>query len=304
MDINDRAAKKVALRGFPSLAAFIASDTDKSTLIFNRFDSLAARNLLYMQEELAELQAELEAFDAEDSQDIESKKAGRNLKEFKKRSPRRIQLVQEIREQMKEYREDRQQSSISSIRLTYYSGEALLAESHIAALPHPDKRTFKAFRGELFKWDRGLGRSLCIIGGQSKLLYDNIEELVSLRGLEQQDKLSQFVEDYLGYFFREDSQKDAIELSYASYVSGRSISTFVSYLSTFLAIALLVGAILVLYNVKSANQKLGFLALFTVLFAVSVGLLTNAKRAEVYGATAAYAAVLVVFVSGNIGGAT
>ncbi|KAI8944993.1 hypothetical protein F4801DRAFT_569960 [Xylaria longipes] len=286
MDINDRAAKKVALRGFPSLAAFIASDTDKSTLIFNRFDSLAARNLLYMQEELAELQAELEAFDAEDSQDIESKKAGRNLKEFKKRSPRRIQLVQEIREQMKEYR------------------EALLAESHIAALPHPDKRTFKAFRGELFKWDRGLGRSLCIIGGQSKLLYDNIEELVSLRGLEQQDKLSQFVEDYLGYFFREDSQKDAIELSYASYVSGRSISTFVSYLSTFLAIALLVGAILVLYNVKSANQKLGFLALFTVLFAVSVGLLTNAKRAEVYGATAAYAAVLVVFVSGNIGGAT
>ncbi|KAJ2994267.1 hypothetical protein NUW58_g1596 [Xylaria curta] len=282
---NDQGSKKSFLRGFPSLAAFIASDVDKSTLIFNRFDRLAARNLLYMQEELAELQAELEVFDVEDSQDTESKKAGRNLNEFKKKSPRRVELLREIRDKMKEYR------------------EALLAESHIAALPHPDKRTFKAFRGELFKWDRDFDRSLCIIGGRSKLLYDNSEELVTLRASEQQDKLSLFVEDYLGYFFREDPKNDTIKLYHASYVSGRSIATFVSYFSTLLAIALLVGAILVLYNVESPNQKLGFIALFTVLFAASVGLLTNARRAEVYGATAAYAAVLVVFVSGNIGGA-
>ena len=38
---------------------------------------------------------------------------------------------------------------------------------------------------------------------------------------------------------------------------------------------------------------------FTVIFAGSVGLLTSASRAEVFAATAAYAAVLVVFVSGN-----
>ena len=38
---------------------------------------------------------------------------------------------------------------------------------------------------------------------------------------------------------------------------------------------------------------------FTVLFAASVGLLTNAKRAEMFASTAAYAAVLVVFVSGD-----
>lgn len=42
---------------------------------------------------------------------------------------------------------------------------------------------------------------------------------------------------------------------------------------------------------------------FTVGFAISVGLLTNARRAEVFAATAAYAAVLVVFVSGNLGNA-
>ena len=40
---------------------------------------------------------------------------------------------------------------------------------------------------------------------------------------------------------------------------------------------------------------------YTTLFATCVGLLTNARRSEVFAACAAYAAVLIVFVSGNIG---
>jgi hypothetical protein len=35
---------------------------------------------------------------------------------------------------------------------------------------------------------------------------------------------------------------------------------------------------------------------------MSVALCTNARKAEVFAATAAYAAVLVVFVSGDLGG--
>lgn len=88
---------------------------------------------------------------------------------------------------------------------------------------------------------------------------------------------------------------------------------------------LLVGAILVLYKVNNNDLRLGLIALFTVIFAGSVGLLTNGSMAEVFGATAAlvipysiqiamlhprrkwaemitynsYVAVLVVFVSGN-----
>lgn len=96
------------MKGFPSLAAFIASDADKSTLIFNRFDTLAARNLLYMQEELGELQAELAAIDVEDGLDRDSKKAARSWKEFKKRGesqPRRMELIKEIRSLTREYRE-------------------------------------------------------------------------------------------------------------------------------------------------------------------------------------------------------
>jgi hypothetical protein len=42
-----------------------------------------------------------------------------------------------------------------------------------------------------------------------------------------------------------------------------------------------------LYNIKTDDLKLGLIALFTIIFAASVGLLTNARRAEVFGATAA-----------------
>lgn len=52
--------------GYPSLAEFIASDTDKSTCIYRRFDRLSARNLLYLQSELVELEAEQDALETAD----------------------------------------------------------------------------------------------------------------------------------------------------------------------------------------------------------------------------------------------
>jgi hypothetical protein len=68
------------LDGFPSLAAFIASDRDRSTLIYKRFDELAARNLLYLQSELAELHAKQRAFDQEDlTADMPTKQCARNF---------------------------------------------------------------------------------------------------------------------------------------------------------------------------------------------------------------------------------
>jgi hypothetical protein len=45
------------LDGYPSLAEDIASDPDRTTLVFRRFDKLAVRNLLYLQSELVELEA-------------------------------------------------------------------------------------------------------------------------------------------------------------------------------------------------------------------------------------------------------
>lgn len=74
-------------------------------------------------------------------------------------------------------------------------------------------------------------------------------------------------------------------------------------LSMLLAAGLLIGAVFILYRTNSATARLWMIGGFTLAFAMSVNLFTNADRVEIFAATAAYAAVLVVFVSGNLGNA-
>jgi len=60
-------------------------------------------------------------------------------------------------------------------------------------------------------------------------------------------------------------------------------------------------ACLSILNDKGWKLRLGMVAVFTSFFAGIIGLLTNAKSSEIFASTAAYAAVLVVYVSANLG---
>ena len=100
------------IHGYPSLAAFIASDPGHSTAIYRRFDFLSARNLLYLQSELVELEGQLRAFDQEDLQkaDCDENDIARDWKVFeeKARDPastekKRLELAIRIRKKLKEY---------------------------------------------------------------------------------------------------------------------------------------------------------------------------------------------------------
>ena len=102
------------LDGFPSLADALSSDPDQTCLVFKRFSKLAARNLLYLQSELADLQAQQDRFDMQDQSlehgDLESKRCAMNWESFKEAAKvpdssqyQRMALVKKIREKMKEY---------------------------------------------------------------------------------------------------------------------------------------------------------------------------------------------------------
>jgi hypothetical protein len=106
--------------GFPRVANKIASDPDKTTILFRRFDRLSARNILYLEAELAELEAQQIAFDNQDLARadptiVEShtswSKFERHAKEknadgtFKQPGQAaKMELVVKIRERLKEYR--------------------------------------------------------------------------------------------------------------------------------------------------------------------------------------------------------
>ncbi|KAF1842059.1 uncharacterized protein K460DRAFT_435383 [Cucurbitaria berberidis CBS 394.84] len=271
----DVESRSYHLPGYPSLANFIASDRDRTTLIYKRFDELSARNLLYLQSELAELQARQQNFDQEDRKaDLPTKQCARNFACFEEaasaaqnnaKQKARWELMIQIRQTIKEYR------------------EALFCESTLASLPPPSKGVLRAFKKDFYDVSDGRGEAFPTLGGNSAGLYDDIDDLVALRVQENPDRLTNFAQEHMGFLFP-DRKRSRTSIAYAS---DRAISSFIAWFSTFLAALLLIGAIVVLYKVRSPDWRLGLIATFTSLFASSVGLLTNARRAELFAATAA-----------------
>jgi hypothetical protein len=187
----DVESKPHHLSGFPSLANFIASDRDRTTLIYKRFDELAARNLLYLQSELAELQSKQRAFDQEDlAADQDTKQCARNFSDFKnaqesndQRQKERWELTKQVRETLKEYR------------------EALLFESTLVTLPSPTKSVLRAFQKEYYNEGDKTCEPFPTLGGSSAGIYDDIDDLVALRVQDDQDRLTRFAKEHLAFMF-------------------------------------------------------------------------------------------------------
>jgi uncharacterized membrane protein YjjB (DUF3815 family) len=69
--------------------------------------------------------------------------------------------------------------------------------------------------------------------------------------------------------------------------SMRKINRAVAIISMALSAVLLIVSIVALYVVRNNNVRLGLICAFTAMFAGSVHLLTNARRAELFASTAA-----------------
>jgi len=88
-----------------------------------------------------------------------------------------------------------------------------------------------------------------------------------------------------------------------TYSEDRMLS-FTSGVATVIACLLPIVAIAVLSKMHRMGEVLGFIALFTTIFAIGLMLLTDAgtSRVEIFTATAAFSAVMVVFVQNQYGG--
>ncbi|KAF4836142.1 hypothetical protein CGCSCA4_v012318 [Colletotrichum siamense] len=103
--------------GYLTAASWLARDVDNETLIFRKFDTLSAANLLYMQSEILELEKHLEHMhlntvqsDDMDLKDaastwetlVEQSRAGTTS--FRQDAKKRMDLIRELREKLREYR--------------------------------------------------------------------------------------------------------------------------------------------------------------------------------------------------------
>jgi uncharacterized membrane protein len=101
-------------------------------------------------------------------------------------------------------------------------------------------------------------------------------------------------------------QDSNFEYPEVNYIPEKFLNRIVTFYVLVIAAVLLVGAIwfLWLVQIKQPYQsaQLGLLTFFIVAFGFALNFMTTATRDQVFGATAAYAAVLVVFVGSNTNG--
>ncbi|RSL68642.1 hypothetical protein CEP54_002747 [Fusarium duplospermum] len=123
-----------------------------------------------------------------------------------------------------------------------------------------------------------------IIQLRAKIKEYHIEEdLVSLKAPVETDPLSRALRAH--WPGKEETSRDGV--SRISRANEGSITTTVTVFNIIVAIILLVGPITSLSFVSSRPAVLGMICSFTVAFATSVGLMTNAKRAEIFAGSAA-----------------
>lgn len=170
------------LKGYPTFAAFIAKDKDAA--IYRRFENLSARNLLYFQSELHDLENQLEDFDRKDAKDIRdlnAQKAARLWTHYKndsnEQAQRRRNLQKTIKKKIKEYH------------------KAMVLESQILSLNAPSSRTLRAFK----RWFKP--SSTPALWGRDEHLFDKENDLVALAPVDT-DRLHLFLKSYFAWFFK------------------------------------------------------------------------------------------------------
>lgn len=208
------------ISGFGDLAKFIASDHDGDTAIFRRFDILSARNLLYLQSELAELEYLQCQYDEEDARDgVQAglskpiNLASRDWSSFNRgandsnspineRLKKRMDLVVAIREKLKEYRmlsQPREQPFHPANSI--FSGEALVLESTILSMRRPSMQAHGAFNRQFWNERHGQ-RSFPALEGYGETLYEDRAQLVALKRADNEDRLTHILRRFCPMLFR------------------------------------------------------------------------------------------------------
>lgn len=322
----DEKGSNFYVTGFGSLSSFIASSSEHSSKIYKRFDKLVARDLLYYQSELAELQATQDQYDKEDSEIAGTTSAAswdvrdrcQDWKLFcsadQEKWKSRVEHAMKIRKTLKEYRK----YILLKFRreIDGSAGKALVLEASLTRLGHPSKQSYEA-TSKVFHCGPDGAESVLI--GSSSTLYPLLSnhlhpvdrDYIGFSQQHESDPLTYFLKMYCSRLFAFndsgnceirpiDTMTHAVQPNIRHY-SAQAIHFTVYFISTILAACLLFVPIYALFHVSRSKPKttMGLIAMFTILFATTIALVTNARRGEIFGATAAYAAVLVVFVSGD-----
>ncbi|KAF1839783.1 hypothetical protein BDW02DRAFT_10134 [Decorospora gaudefroyi] len=300
--------------GFPRLAAFQSSEPNFS--LYRSFSYLHSRILLDLQDEITTLEKELDDVDLDDSSEDPDRLMSRDydisqpVGEGEVRS-RRV-ILGEIRTKLLEY------------------DEVLIKARKLEAFQKPSDRNYRSVR-------RYCHNTKPLMDSEMDSIRSK-EDIVSLHTGREWLSFDAAVESTIGQvddwlqkifktktrpllrYFRTPEAQAKTSDEYISLYSSARIDKVVNMLITLVIFCLLVIPIVLMYQLTStaahfegesaavahANDRdtvkaVGVLMVFTLLFSAAMSLLTKAARHELFAASAAYCAILVVFI-GNFTG--
>ncbi|KAF2659984.1 hypothetical protein K491DRAFT_124748 [Lophiostoma macrostomum CBS 122681] len=277
--------------GYSTLATLMGAYPEVG--IFRRFGALNTRNLLYLQAEVTSLEKQL--IDLEKA-DLESGHPDRSIYSCDWRTlAEPIEVVGRDETQWKLFLRLREK--------LYEYNTALLEQVQMSKLNLPNLRDLDF----LVRYMKTPSMGNVYLLGPDSDIWENpdLPDLISLNPKQSDNWVSRAVtvvvagwlHRFVGRIFKKpkDQKHMPHTVSY-SYVGLERISRL---LMTTVASTLPVVSIIVLYSVSNMSKRLGLMGLFTALFSLVLGLLTNGKPIEIFSATAAFAAVQVVFISTN-----
>ncbi|KAE9366532.1 hypothetical protein N431DRAFT_495012 [Stipitochalara longipes BDJ] len=289
------------MSGYTKLATFMVENNHP---ILKKHQSLAVRDLLYLQAELCELEFQYNSIAKKDALEEDERqyydRDWLHLETSHERgfSGEQWKLALAIRQKLREY----------------YA--AVSQYTQIASLREP-KSSERSMLHEWITSTRGgacgfLGRDL---GGLQPSVYEaaHQKDLAILSDSHGEDDMfTEFINGPLLKFYHRfrqhsktpvsrDLENPAVAENRSDWhhYDDRKIETVTNALGTmFSSLAPLI-SIVVLSFVSSLRIRLGLVCVFTFLFAGCLAIATKARRVEIFAATAAFASVQVVFIGSS-----
>ncbi|MCJ1253008.1 hypothetical protein MMC24_000815 [Lignoscripta atroalba] len=281
------------VHGYPSFAQFVGKETGYA--IFRRFASLNAKNLLYLQVELVQLERQLHRLEVQNSRYNESEALQCRVSDLMSAAPgtnahMQWQKVQEIGEKLERY------------------NHLLLQHSQLYKLPKPNPLDFDTLHLWLHREDTG-GKWLrdpedTIWAKDPSSGHSLHHDLVALsvRKTDGDAFTNWFLDTFHPWWhytvgMRFKKQNHDTTWSYDDEALERAASNFTIVLSSLLPTA----SIFALYFIARPVLRLAFIMVFSAVFTTCLAVFTSAKRIEIFAAAVALASVQVVFIGTSDG---
>ncbi|KAK8134226.1 hypothetical protein PG984_006238 [Apiospora sp. TS-2023a] len=296
--------------GYSLLAEFISKSPENA--IFPRFGLLNAVNLLRLQAELVDLEQQLNdvwsldctASVANDhnNRDAEDRRLyGLDFWHMRKckeegRDSIQLDLLEDIGTKLDQYNRALQQvltieNAVRPQRSDHrFLEQWLLNKNFLRGYESDTWSTKDQNPDEFIAISRPPDRITSMLSGRLLDVYD----LMFGGGRESPDLPNRLVLNLAVRLQTIDNHARAYNPRTISRVGSAAVAALSSLLPTL--------AILVLYYVQDMAKRLGLVILFTTLFAAALAVFTDAKKVEIFSATAAFAAVEVVYIGSTSSG--